>query len=141
MIFNWPTADIQLTFQWYLWLWASMLWLIDSCQNKISAHRLRFKARFFLNFTSQLDCTLKPGYYYGGEAGSMWKGKILTPACCWLFFQHSCTIVLILWCWQVCNTMVQTRLSVLLRIFIFWWSNLDQKIYWHFFSMCRKAQL
>ena len=50
---------------------------------------------FFFKWTADqglvlgLDCRLKAGYYFGGEGGSMCKGKILTQINPWLVFDFS----------------------------------------------------
>ena len=94
-----------------------MLWLIDSCQNKVSADQYyvtMLQARVnsslrscnFLNLTAdqvlvfRLDCRLKQGYYSAwGRREHMYVQRQkfrheLTPDALLTFFQHiSCTIV------------------------------------------------
>ena len=69
-----------------------MLWLIDNCQNKVSANQYHMiiswaqimsseRSCVFLKLTPDpilafpLDHKLKLGYYAGGEGGSICKGN------------------------------------------------------------------
>ena len=78
------------------WYWTSMLWLIDSCQNKLSPDR----GRVFSKVTAdqlpgfRLDRGLKPGYYSGGEWGRTRKGKISEQIKPWRVVDFSSDIFL-----------------------------------------------
>lgn len=79
-------------------IWASAVWLIDNCLNKLSAdqyHVTILRAQiarvfFFFFFSLIIDANqglvfrlekLKPGDYFRGKGGNTCKGKISTYPC------------------------------------------------------------